>query len=172
MKPSSISPQQYELLSRLSSLPKHILALHSSDRLVEMVLGELCDARCFNLKKAAYFIDNPDFDCCRGVAGFNADDHATRPSRLWEAQEAFAQAMEKSAFHRLVKGVQHASITRNNAEVLVNALAQQLNLVRPAFYAFPIKHDNKGVIIFEANEPVHNELFDYGVSLLGFCPVF
>lgn len=172
MKPSSLSPQQYELLSRLSSLPKHILAFHSSDHLVEMVLGELCDARCFNIKKAAYFVDNPDFDCCRGVAGFNADDHGSPSSRLWDIHEAFSQAMNKSSFNRSVKSIQHASITRNNAEVLVNALANQLKLVRPSFYAFPIKHDNKGVIIFETDSPIEHELFDYGVSLLGFCPVF
>ena len=40
----------------------------------EFVLHDICNPNCFNLQKAAFLVDNPDFDCLKGVAGFSADE--------------------------------------------------------------------------------------------------
>ena len=58
------------ILIHLSTLPQKILSLHGRADLAEFVLRDLCHERCFNLKKAAFFIDNPDFNHLKGIAGF------------------------------------------------------------------------------------------------------
>ena len=69
MKPNSLNDKHIDILDKLCHLPRKILSLHGHDNITELILHELCNEQCFNLEKAAYFIDNPDFDCFKGVAG-------------------------------------------------------------------------------------------------------
>ena len=62
--------RHYTILNTLSKLPRKMLSLKGQENVTEFVLHELCHKNCFNLDKAAYFVDNPDFDCLKGMAGF------------------------------------------------------------------------------------------------------
>ena len=62
----------HDLLQKLSHLPKKIVALEGLEHTPSFVLHELCNESAFNLSKAAFFIDNPDFNHFKGIAGFDA----------------------------------------------------------------------------------------------------
>ena len=56
---------------RLADLPKRMVPLYDLEaigNIPEFVLHDLCHEDCFNLKKAAFLVDNPDFDSLQGVA--------------------------------------------------------------------------------------------------------
>ena len=62
--------RQNRMLHHLAQLPRLMIDVHGRDNISEFILHELCSEPCFNLRKAAYLVDNPDFNCLRGVAGF------------------------------------------------------------------------------------------------------
>jgi predicted SprT family Zn-dependent metalloprotease len=67
--------KQHALLSNLVQLPHKIVQLHGNEYLPEFVLHELSHEQCFDLSKVAYFVDNADFNCMKGVAGIDRADH-------------------------------------------------------------------------------------------------
>ncbi len=90
MKPNELTPRYEALLRCFTHLPQQILSLHKIDNATEYVLHSLCDAGCLDLQKAAYLVDNPDFDCLQGVAGFNKAEEVhtcekVLDDELWEA---------------------------------------------------------------------------------------
>ncbi len=178
MKLSAMSPQRYELLNRLSNLPKKILALHDHDHVVDYLLYELCSHNYFDLKKAAFFVDNPDFDCCKGIAGFSKQDYPQIVENLWEERggglNPVVGEIGRSTFNKKVRSTSYASVIKNNRDAVIGALSKQLEIRDPSFLTFPVRHQNHGVFIYET-EPLGvketHEFMDQGVSLLGFCPL-
>lgn len=87
-----------ELLKRLSLLPKRILTLYGVDipyNLAEFVLHELCEGDCFNIKRAAFLVDNPDFDIFKGVAGFEKEESFKKSKAShWDEPEEFSNHMK------------------------------------------------------------------------------
>lgn len=174
MKPTPLAPRHQVIVACLSSLPKKILALKDHETSHSLVLFELCSDRCFKLEKAAYFVDNPDFDCSRGVAGFFVQEQPKNMADIWTDPELFSQQVKRSAFYQKVRTMQHASITKNNASVIINAFARELGIAEPRTYIFPLRHDNFGVLVIEQRGFDAEDLHDFveeGASLLGFCPL-
>lgn len=166
-QPVEVSPRHHQVLSRLSVLPKQILALYQDEHVSEYVLHELCNRQCFNMKKAAYFVDNPDFDCFRGVAGYSQDEHAG------EGQK-FSDHLSSCHFNKMVQSVSKTSYKRakKNEDELLKDLASQLQLKNPRCYTWQLKHDNQGVLICEMASHESDELNDCiqnALHLLGFC---
>src|SRR6202042_1032184 len=95
--------QHKKLLRCLSNLPKQILTLHSLDNVPEFVLHGLCSKDCFNLYKAAYFVDNPDFDCIRGIAGFSKDEGELEWNNIWDDPESFSLFTKSLPFNKRVR---------------------------------------------------------------------
>lgn len=178
MNPEILLGQQKNILEQLSMLPRKILSLHGQDNITEFVLHELCHERCFNIDKAAYFIDNPDFDCIKGVAGHCRQTEGQEEFDIWHDPVSFTNRMKESDFNKKVREVvRESSLKRKKDEKETIALiAQDLNLSRHGFYSWPMKHDNHGIFIYERaadNETNSHDLFlPEGVTLLGFCPVF
>jgi len=73
MSQEELLKRQHDLFKNLSSLPRMILVCNGCENIFELLLHDLCHPTCFNLKKVAYFVDNPDFDCLQGVAGVARD---------------------------------------------------------------------------------------------------
>ncbi len=65
-----------DLLRQVTQIPTRILKNHDLHGLSSLLLHHLSSDECFNLSKAAYFVDNPDFDQLVGVAGFARDEAA------------------------------------------------------------------------------------------------
>lgn len=160
----------------LSCLPRKILGLHGRDNVIEFVLHELSKQECFDLEKAAYVIDNPDFNCLKGVAGFCRPEAYQSKSDIWEDPDNFSEHMKKAAFNKKIRSFQQESYLKRGEkpEQIIEQICHELGFEKPSFYAWNMKHDNQGILLYEKHEPVECDC-DYlldGLCLIGFCPVY
>lgn len=165
-----------KLLGCLSSLPKKIIAIHDARNVPEFVLHDICSESCFNLIRAAYFVDNPDFDCCKGVAGFCRQEAYKAPETMWESPQEFSQFMKSSPFNCSVRSLTLPSYKSHLQELksIVDTIASQLNFSNPAWCNWNLKYDNEGLIIYEKadlSDHVFDEHFNNTLHLLGFCAI-
>lgn len=175
MKHRNLSPRSCQILLCLSCLPKKILKLHGSENTTEFVLHTICGEECFDFSKAAYFVDNPDFDCCKGVAGCCKTERYQHPDDAWLQEGPFSEHMKEASFNRKVRECSHKSIS-HGLEQAVQDLAEQLDIANPAHYVWELKNGNKGILVFErSSDDICDEIEEHleqGLSLLGFCPIF
>lgn len=164
------------LLKTISSIPRKIVTLSGSENVSEFVLHELCNKNCFNLKKAAYFIDNPDFNCLKGVAGFcSLELDGTQIN--WSSPEQFSNSMKNSQFNTTVRSVLKDSYHKREGmrKPVLDDIVQGLGFSEHAVCTWPLKHDNSGLLVYEKSEKndpfVDDHLVD-ALFLLSFCPVF
>jgi hypothetical protein len=175
MEHKTMSPRHEQLLLCFASLPEKMLSLQDKDNLVEFVLHELCTMRCFNLSKAAYFIDNIDFDCFKGLAGFDKNNEFSHSNR-WTAPEDFTNHMKDCTFNQKVRSIISPSPMRKDTrkDIIMGSLASELAMKDPVMYVWDLKHDNIGMLLYQTAEdidPFDKKLLK-GLSILGFCPVF
>lgn len=161
-----------EVLLALSALPEKILMLHGTENVSEFVLYELCHEKCFNVPKAAFFVDNPDFNCFKGIAGFSKGEHPNSFS-LWDDPDGFTHLMANNAFNKQVRAINQCA-ARDTTEKLLTDIALQLDVRDLGYHRFRLKHGNHGYILYDKHEAVMDdaELFSRGACLLGFCPIF
>lgn len=176
MKHEELLQRQHNLFKHLSSLPRMILVVKESENVPELLLHDLCHPSCFNLNKAAYFVDNPDFDCLQGVAGISRDEVFFEDESVWDSPEKCGSSVKGSAFNKKVCSMDKCSIKKAQEpdEQLVNELAQMLGIERPCSCCWETKHDNYGLLIFEKEVDSDDDLDEYllnGVSILSFCPI-
>lgn len=175
MKPKATIQQQHTLLSNLQELPRKMLLLHGVDNITEFVLHELCQEKCFNIHKAAYFVDNPDFDCLKGVAGIDHEEGFIG-NDIWHNPDNFSEHMKKSSFNKKVRNITQQSVQNKYLEehALTYLLAQQLGMDQPKLFHWNMKHDNHGLLIIENKGDNHvwddNYLLN-SIHLLAFCPI-
>lgn len=174
---SELLHRQNAMLGKMISLPRKMLQLKNQDNMTEFVLHELCHRDCLNLEKAAYFVDNPDFNCFKGMAGFSLPE-AYVSDDIWKNPSSFSTHMQGSAFNQKVRGLARPSLRRDNKadEDIVHAVATELHLQNPGYYSWDMKHDNHGILIYERGCKEGDACsVDYvlnGLSLLSFCPIF
>lgn len=173
MKHNETDPRYQKLLRCFTHLPQQILSLSGTENMTEYVLHSLCEEGCLNISKAAYFIDNPDFDCLKGVAGYNKDEETYTCDTVMGAD--FKEHMDKCAFNKKVREMSFPSPRRvgEEHERHVDRLANLLGIQSPVFHTWNIKHDNYGLLIYEIeklDDSNKNEFLE-GLSILGFCPV-
>lgn len=177
MKPNNMSPRHHEILRCCTHLPKKILSLHGIQNLTEFVLHTLSAEQCYNLSKAAYFVDNADFDTLKGIAGYNKTEEFGDVQLMWSNPDSFSEHMFKCHFNQKVRDVNLPSARKSKKtdKKLVEELSDDLQMNNPQVYSWPIKYDNKGLLIFELRDKediVLDEELLHGLSLLGFCPIF
>lgn len=178
MKPPFSPNSQLYILQKLSSLPRKMLLLHGSDNTTEFVLHDLCHQHCFNLCKAAYLVDNPDFDCIQGVAGF-CQQEAYPQEDIWQSPDKFSSHMKEASFNKQVRNFTQPSY-HNTQEGISNKtiqeIAQKLNFENAHYCCLDMKHNNKGILIYQPQKEseTQHEKDDMvnALSLLSFCPVF
>ena len=74
MKPDMMMYRHAQIVDNLRRLPRKMLQLHGRDNVTDFVLHELCSKNYFNIPKAAYFIDNPAFNCLKGIVGISTQE--------------------------------------------------------------------------------------------------
>ena len=176
MDASEMSSRHKQLLRCFAYLPQQLLSLHEIDNATEFVLHSLCHEGGFNLSKAAYFIDNPDFDCLKGIAGFNGDEEVNTCENVLANRDYFDQHISNCAFSKKVRTINESSIRKadKSIEEAVKHLAELLEIEDPSHYTLTIKHNNFGLVIYEqkdAEDHVAQQDLLTGLALLGFCPV-
>jgi hypothetical protein len=165
-----------EVMYRLMGLPHKILQYHEIDGLPQMILHELGHDTHFALDKAMYLIDNPDFDCAKGVAGYSRDECKFHRNDLWEAPDAFVADMHEATFHQQMKqflrnGFRRKEHDFHDPDELVE-LGVSMGMKSPSFFTWRMKHGNHGVLIFEGHDfshAHHKALLEHASALLSFC---
>ncbi len=120
------------------------------------------------MSKAAYFVDNPDFDCLRGVAGYSQEEHDAH------GRQEFPDHLSTCHFNKKVQSMVHDSYKKRQRHDgdLLKEIAPELHMKNPRCYSWPLKHDNVGILIYEIVLPENDDLSDCihnGLHLLGFC---
>ena len=170
--------RQQEVLHCVCSLPRKMTQIHGVQNMTEFLLHHLAHKNCFNFSKAAYFVDNPDFDLLKGVAGFHKLE-AFENNDHWQNAEQFTSHMKDASFNRRVRSVGQKSTKKQQEAIdqnLIDALAQELELEKPQHCSWKMKYDNHGLLVFELADQQDRELVEQNLEeslyLLGFCPVF
>lgn len=164
-------------LQSLIALPQKILSRHDMNNLTECVLYELCHNSCLGLNQAAYFVDNPDFDQFKGIAGISRSEHPTENYCIWDDSEKFRDCMNQSHFNEKVKNILTKSqkkSTKAESE-FVSDIAKELEFKNHNFHVLDIKHGNRGFFMYQPiknNSKELQSLIADAVSFLGFCPLF
>jgi hypothetical protein len=175
MKREDVMARNASISARLSYLPRKMLTIPGHDQLPLFVLHELCHEGCFDLAKAAYLVDNPDFDCMKGVAGL-AREHMVNECALWDNQGSLISCVAESPFNLSVRKVVMQSARRNNAssEAVAHKVCEQLGMRCDGYCSWEMKHANHGLLVFERGKKesalAQEDLLN-GVSLLSFCPI-
>ena len=160
----------------LSYLPRMILQLDERDNVTEFILHELCKSDCFNLKRAAYVIDNPDFDCLKGVAGYCKEEMFSSEKNIWDQPDLFSEHMKKASYNNKIRAFSKPSFLKKgeSGEAIVQEIASDINFKTPSFYAWPMQHDNQGLLIYEKmdNDTCDCDYLLEGLCIIGFCPIF
>ncbi|HSW74119.1 MAG TPA: hypothetical protein VLG71_03095 [Candidatus Limnocylindria bacterium] len=177
MSNQDLLQRENRMLACLSSLPRRMLTLHGIDNVTEFVLHDLCHEHCFNFNKAAYFVDNGDFNCTKGVAGFSRDERFAKNDAIWEDPIAFSHHMKESAFNKRVRQMDRCSLKHlNDGHASMAAeMAHDLGFTNYAFCSWSMKHDNDGFVLYEKADVADTFADQYlmnGLSLLSFCPIF
>lgn len=174
MERRNIPPEEYQLLACLSRLPKKIMSVHGLPNATEFILYALCRESGLPVQRVAYLVDNPDFDWCKGVAGFSSEEQECDEQELWDDPDRFTQLMLQASFNQKVRSVSFPSVGKDGVENLREHIRQELSLNNPSCFTCGIKNDNVGILIVDdipdadhLEETLHN-----AVCLLGMCPIF
>jgi hypothetical protein len=177
MKRKVLNERDVHMFRHLSELPRKIVKLHGLNNITEFVLHDLCHPDCFNLKKAAYFVDNPDFDCLKGVAGFHHEE--VYPGEdIWFNPQSFSDHMETATFNKKVRQFHQKSEKKHNSELsegVISHIASDMDFENPSYFTWDLKHDNAGLLVYQRT--TDHDAYDEkdiinGLSLLSFCPIF
>ena len=167
-----------QLVSRLLDLPHKILSHDDIEGLQQLVLYELAHDESFGFKKASYLIDNPEFDCLKGVAGYDRDEHAKDlNSNPWDNPRAFLDEAKTAKFHQNVSSFMHTSLCRQGDAAgpnndVIQQLGSKLGMQNSSFITWRMRHGNHGILLFEAGALPHErrrDLLQHFVALLSMC---
>lgn len=165
-----------KLLTKLSDFSKNMTQHHHLENLSEFVLHDVCTIDQFQVPKAAYLVNNPDFICLKGIAGYHVPE-TFKNGDLWTNQKAFTSHMKSSDFNQKVRSVQDSALIldgRRMDDKKIYGLADQLEINNPMYHVWEMKHDNQGVLIFQKPQDfeIGEEHFLRFLYMLSFCPVF
>lgn len=164
-----------EIHQTLCYLPRKIVSLHGTDHAADLILHELCQENCFNFTKAAYFVDNHDFNCFKGIAGFSRDDANKIDKQLQQDPEQLSAQLCSLPFNQKVRCCVQKSVNQQHslANDDIAQLANQLGMQRPQVFSWDTKHDNHGLLLYEKNEneEISPDDLHNGLVLLSFCPI-
>lgn len=165
--------EESRLLNQFGTFSKNMVDHHHLENLSEFVLHDLCSDSGFDIKKAAYLVHNPDFECVKGVAGFHQPESFAQSS--WQDHKGFTAHMKQAAFNQQVRAYNQENFPAK--EVLdqnIEEVADYLNMSDPSYHVWNSKHNNQGVFIFEglAGEELSQGHLRNFLHMLSFCPIF
>jgi len=176
MRAEELLKRQHAVLHILTGLPRKMLIQHDRDRLPEFILHEIACENCFNLNKAAFLVDNPDFNCLRGVAGIAREEAFSNGSSIWEDPQRFSVHMNGSYFNEKVRN--HSDVSCKNCDTpndeIFGKIANNLGMKTFGLCSWDMKHGNHGYLLYEKvnhDDTSCDDYLAYGASLLGFCPI-
>jgi len=177
MQSENFETKELKLLKHLGNLRKMMVNNHELDNLSEFVLHDLCKPECFNLNKAAYFVNNPDFRCLQGMSGYHNQELAHISNDSWSDSKKFIATMQNSSFNQQVRKNSMVNFEKGKSSELYTAqkLADDLEIHNPLYFVWDLKYANHGLFIYESpkEEDLHvkQHLFD-SLHHFSFCPIY
>ena len=178
MKPELLMYRNAQIADSLRRLPRKMLQLHDRENVTDFVLHELCSKDCFNIPKAAYFVENPAFNCLKGIVGVSGAE-LQGVENIWTSPDQFIQTIAQSPFNQQVRSFNYESHKNrgHSPEAMAETIAKELGLADYGFYSWDMKHDNHGFLVCEKNnaqdcEHPQDEVMVDGLCLLSFCPIY
>jgi hypothetical protein len=181
MKQNDVLHKHNELLKYLNHLPRKIVQLHNDEEYLEhiseFVLHDFCHESCFNLTKAAYFVDNPDFDCFKGVAGVSDETEYRKEiyNDVWQEPDKYCHYIETSPFYKKVRSIEGKSVNgHDNQKEMLDQIVSDLEVINPYLFSWPMKYGNYGFLVIERNRDTDDLLEEHlpqCAYLLSFCPI-
>lgn len=166
--------QELQLLAHLGNLRKMMVQHHELENLSEFVLHEVCSTPAFELTKAAYFVNNPDFNLLQGIAGYDVAELYI--ADRWEHQRKFSNLMKQSIFNQQVRSHIFESFKKGeiSEQYAARKIADLLGFKDFSYHAWDLKHGNHGLLIYQSPKVLEKSLDHLHDALyyLSFCPVF
>lgn len=163
-----------KVLRLLLGIPHKILSFNELDNISAFVLHELCQDTCLNIDRAAYFVDNPDFNCFKGISGIDRKEEKFQKDPVWQHTHHFNEHMHHSSFNNKVKEINKESTKNHNEKELMQELAKNLCMNNHKYNCFDLKHGNRGYFLYEPSDRdiyEFDEIMDYATGLLALCPI-
>lgn len=164
------------VVSYLLKLPTKILQNAHQAGLQELVLKYLAEKNFFNFKKAAYLLDNPSFDCCKGVAGFDITDFSDEDEwlDLWENNDKKNRCINYAEYNKKIKTLSCNSIflkAQNDQNIFFDFAKNSLNFNNPKMIFSENKYGNHGLFFYEERtnkqQTIEQHLFESAAAILG-----
>jgi len=180
MKQANVLDTQDLLIQKVSELPSKILKHHETQNLPQVLLTYLGHQDCFDLERAAYIVDNPDFDHMVGIAGFAQKDFEMKEvEELWGNPIALHDTFMNLNFNKRVKNYLQDSLNRrglsvDNSKSLLR-IGKELGLSNSQSLCWNLKHGNHGLFLFEPKKEMSTKeqhLLKTAAMMLGFCSLF
>jgi hypothetical protein len=169
MEHASFGDEQYLLVNSISQVPHKILKNYNIESLSQMVLHELGHQGCFGFSKAAYLVDNPDFDHLVGMAGFCKNDCKYHKSDIWDSPSCFESDMRSANFNNEIKKI---AMKCNSFDLKI--MGKLAGMKNPEFFKWDMKHGNYGILMFEQDKalsPWKKSLLVNAAALLSLCGI-
>ena len=174
MKPEIGMGRNAQIADNLRRLPRKMLQIHGLENVTDFVLHELCSKGCFDIPKAAYFVENPAFNCLKGIVGVSTQE-LQGIEDIWAKPDQFVTTITQSLFHQKVRSSHYESHKNRgySPEEMAKVIAQELGFGDYSFYSWDLKHNNHGLLVCaKAQEDHAYDVLVDGFSLLGFCPIY
>ena len=177
MKGESVDTREKRLLKHLGQVQRMMAYNHSLDNLSAFVLHDLCSESCFNINKAAYFVNNPDFNCLRGIAGYSRPESYQADHLTWDHPKGFTSHMNGSSFNQQVRNIEDVNFQLGTASEneKIEMIADTLKIQDPMHHVWNAKHDNHGLFVYEKPQGDLSHLDDHLLDYLhsfSFCPIY
>lgn len=169
-----LGSSEQDLLTMLLDLPNKILMYHEVQGLAQLILHDVGHDQHFGFKRATYLVDNPEFDCLKGVAGFVNHECQHHHHDLWADPHRFIHDMREAEFHNKLLQLVRKSIKRGTNHIdAARGVAHDLGMVNPMVYAQDLRHGNHGILIVEEGvkrlDDDDHELLAHISAILGLC---
>lgn len=174
-KPELCTPHSHlSLVDQIMELPKSILLNHHKQGLADLILNKISSEKCFSFSKAAYLVDNPDFNYLKGICGFCK---TSSPSGDCSDPDGLITQISSCKYNERVKALQQHSFKANNLDLNspenLAEISKALEMQNPEVFCWDLKHNNYGVLIFESNSghccDWKKNLLEKVTSILGMC---
>lgn len=176
MENKNIQNREKDLLYQLGGFSKKMAENYHLENLSEFILHDLCSDQVFKIRKAAYLVNNPDFYCLKGVAGYFHPEKFNAQNS-WEDQKQFTAHMKQSNFNQKVRDINESfyDLKKDFLEKeTIQKLVDHFEINDPLYHVWKMKYDNQGLFIFERPDDqkiLDDHLLDF-LHHFSFCSVF
>jgi hypothetical protein len=160
-----------KIVKQLHALPKKVISFREHEALIECILHDLSHEECLNLNKIAYFIYNPDFYICKGIAGILKEEIKEWKACPWENIDSFKELVKKSSFNKKINSIYINTKDNQKTASVIEELRKTFFNENFLHHTWTILHNNVGILFYESINEICDKTIDNVAGILAFCPI-